>query len=169
MLTYSCDVETGLLVCEIYPNLLVREDGMVKNTRGHGGSNKKWFIGGVNKDGYPHVGIPGIRKSEKVHRLVALAFLGNPENLAQVDHKNGVRDDNRLENLRWVTRRGNGQNQITHRNGRLAGATMYKGRSTNPWMAQCKVNRKHIHIGYYATELEAHGAYLDFLRVNGLS
>lgn len=45
----------------------------------------------------------GKPKSMYVHRLVALAFLGNPERKAVVNHKNGKPADNRLENLEWST------------------------------------------------------------------
>lgn len=47
------------------------------------------------------------RKWEKVHRLVAMAFIPNPDNLPQVNHKNEVRVDNRVENLEWCDSRYN--------------------------------------------------------------
>lgn len=48
-----------------------------------------------------------------LHRLIAETFIPNPENKPYIDHINTIRDDNRVENLRWVTPSENNNNPLT--------------------------------------------------------
>lgn len=58
-----------------------------------------------NHDGYLMVDLrsPGKRKSISVHRLVAIAFIPNPNNLPEVNHKDEDKTNNRVDNLEWCT------------------------------------------------------------------
>lgn len=63
-----------------------------------------------DKDGYLAVTLYHNEKplkSAKIHRLVAQAFIPNPENKAQVNHINGIKEDNTISNLEWNTAKEN--------------------------------------------------------------
>ena len=68
--------------------------------------------------GYQRINLTknGKLKMYAVHRLVAQAFIENTDNKPFVDHINGDRTDNRVENLRWCTPKENSENSILLRN-----------------------------------------------------
>ena len=72
-------------------------------------------IGGVtlkpayNTGGYLKVVLykNGVRKTKSIHRIVAEAFIPNPESLPQINHKDEIKDNNNVENLEWCTSKYN--------------------------------------------------------------
>src|SRR5574343_591059 len=108
--------------------------------------------GGAN-DGYRRVGING--KICMEHRIIMMLCFGHiPEN-AEIDHINHVRNDNRLFNLRFVTRPENRKNQSVSSKSTtgVTGVTFDKNR--NKYRAQIGVNRKLIYLGMFDTLEEA--------------
>ena len=102
-------------------------------------------------DGYVYVRING--KSFGEHRLIHLLFTG--EWPYQVDHRNGLRSDNRPENLRAATHAENCRNRRPLRDSKGCYWQPKRGK----WIAQIGVDGKRKTIGYFATETEASAAY----------
>lgn len=64
-----------------------------------------YMKGGMDKDGYHIVSLTYKKKkyTRKIHRLVAIAFIPNPNNLPEVNHKDGDKWNNEVHNLEWVS------------------------------------------------------------------
>ena len=72
----------------------------------------------IKNEGYSYVTLrrDGKKKNFKVHQLVVYSFFGLPPKWKEIDHKNTIKTDNKLSNLRVVTHAENANNPITRRN-----------------------------------------------------
>lgn len=120
-----------------------------------------------NKDkrGYEQVNLSknGIQKIHSVHRLVAIYFIKNKNNLPYVNHINGIKNDNIIENLEWVSARENNCHNATLKNNKTS---KYVGvnfdSATKKWRSQISLNGKKVHLGYFINEEEAYNKRTEF-------
>ena len=130
--------------------------------------NGKWLKQSIDKDGYNHISLSRLKEksNKRVHRLVAEAFISNPENKPEVNHKDGNKQNNNVDNLEWVSM----QDNITHsvKNGISGRGTMQKrntsgyigvSKSYKKWAAYITVSGKVIKLGRYDSKIDAALAY----------
>lgn len=87
-----------------YPDYLIEKDGRVFSLK-----TKKWLKASVGNQGYYGIELANDKghKRLSVHRLVALTYIPNPNNLPQVNHKDENKLNNDVNNLEWCTRQYN--------------------------------------------------------------
>lgn len=97
---------------EKWPGYEVSDKAHVRSFRNRYGFGKKEYVEEphsiaiqTNKDGYKYVRIMqnGKQRRPYLHNLMGQAFIPNPENKPEINHINGIKDDNRLDNFEWVT------------------------------------------------------------------
>lgn len=100
---------------EVWKNI-DNADGFMVSNLGRILEGDKILLPVINRSGYYSVSVKKNKKRKhyKLHRLVAEAFIPNPNNKPEVDHINTDKTDNRVDNLRWVTHFENMfENEIT--------------------------------------------------------
>ena len=99
-----------------YPDYLIYDDGRVFSKK-----RNRFIKQHKNYKGYLRVHLCNDEsiKFFRVHRLVGLHYIPNPENKPMIDHINREKDDNRKENLRWATGTENQQNTGFQKNNKL--------------------------------------------------
>jgi hypothetical protein len=135
-----------------FENYMVSDYGKVFSIKSH--RFLKPFIDGR---GYYRVNLynNGIRKFYRIHRLVALQFLENPENKNCIDHVNGNVKDNTINNLRWASKCENSHNAKIRKDNTTGIKGIYFKKSINKYCVQIRINNKQKHIGYFYSLDEA--------------
>lgn len=106
-------------------------------------------VGSLNSNGYLVASVKS--KIYRVHRLIFMWHYGfMPE---QVDHINGIRSDNRIENLRQVTATQNNQNRKAMSKSGFKGVHWHK--QSKKWVASICINRKSVHLGSFINKKDA--------------
>lgn len=104
--------------------------------------------------GYPVVMLSqnNVQKGKLLHRLVAEAFIPNPKQLPEVNHK-GLKTDCRSHKLEWRSKKGNTEDAVTRQ---LRGDGVSFRKDLNKWRARFyNVSGVRVHLGMFNTKQEA--------------
>ena len=125
-----------------FPNYLIHPVGTILRIWKHKTTEMKTH---KSKKGYIQIGLRnnGEKKMFLVHRLLGLHFIPNPDNKPCIDHINGVRDDNKLENLRWVTHQENMDGFRSDPPAEITKGNIYKRKYSWEWQYYMKGKRKY--------------------------
>jgi hypothetical protein len=136
-----------------HPDYEISNFGRVKNNR-----NGKFLKHTIDQHGYHSVCLYNNIIKEvikvKLHRLLGLYFIPNPENKRCIDHIDRDLNNNSLNNLRWATNTENMCNRSIQKNnktGYVGVKCFEKRRDKNVWRSEIRYNRQHLIIGFYPT------------------
>ena len=134
-----------------YENYLIYPDGKVYSKK-----SKRYLKHTDDGNGYYRISLSkdGIVKKHRIHRLVGLHYIPNPDNKRFLDHINRDRKDNRIENLRWVDKSENGLNRGEQINNKLGIKNIHYDKLQDRFIYQKKL-RGEPHRKYFKTLEEA--------------
>jgi Ni/Co efflux regulator RcnB len=151
-----------------YPDYLIYDDGRIwskprKDSRGHQ-MKGRFLKHGKNNRGYHQVCLcrDGKTNNFLVSRLVALHYIANPENKAQVDHINRDKDNNHISNLRWATEQENQDNRGMRTDNKSGHKYISYHKARKLWSFEYRRKGHNVRI-YFKTKTEALCAKFAFL------
>jgi hypothetical protein len=125
----------------------------------------------ITRGGYYRVNLV-VNKTRKyyVHRLVAIHFIYNPLNKPFVNHLDGNKLNNSIENLEWVSQRENVCHYTKNKKSSSKYVGVYRNQYKNydKWCARISHNGKSISLGYFHIEEEAYQARVKFEQENNI-
>ena len=139
-----CDTLTQERVRDLF--LYDPESGLLTNRASRGRARGGDEAGGLSQKGYRHVSIDGV--TYRGHRVIWLWVYGSWPTQA-IDHINGVKDDNRIVNLRDATLTENQRNRRTPDNNTSGVQGVSWKKKARKWQASIKLGGKVRHLGYF--------------------
>lgn len=149
-----------------FPNYYILKDGRVWSKY-----RERWLKPNIDAQGYMKILLTknGKQITQRMHRLVAQAFIPNPENKPEVNHKSGIKTDNNINNLEWVTSSENMQHSYnigTHQ--KIIGENNFNAKLTNIQVNEIRNNHYKIIQPYKNKIWEKYGIsrinYYDVLK-----
>lgn len=143
-----------------YENLYqISNYGNVKNKK-----SNKILKSCKNKTGYLEIYLSknNIQKTIKIHRLVALHFIENFNNLKFVNHIDNDKLNNNVNNLEWVSSRENSCHKFIKINTLSKFRGVSKANRGKPWRATITINKIQKYLGQFNTQEEAYKARVNF-------
>lgn len=125
------------------------------------GPSKHWvgdLAGYENDSGYLLICIK--RRPHRAHRLAYEFVYGAIPTGMEIDHVNGIRTDNRIDNLRLATRKQNSANSRRGCTNTSGYKGVYRHSKGNHWVANIMVDQKTIYLGLFKSAEAAHFAYI---------
>ena len=141
-------------------NVLEYKDGVLvwKNKTGNLARLNGKTAGYAHHTGYRYIKLG--TQPIAAHRVVWVYHNGMIDETMQIDHINGIKSDNRIENLRLVTAQENCFNRSKHN------AKGYSwNKSVKKWQSYISINGKPKYLGVFAKEQDARNAYLDSCKI----
>ena len=126
---------------------------------------------GVNRGGYSYVNlcIDGKSYNKRIHRFIAETFITNEKDYLYVNHIDGNKSNNSVDNLEWCTSRENNTHLHLKRNTTSEFVGVYFDKNRNKWYSTIKHKGKQVFLGRHKTELEARDAYIYYCLENDIN